>query len=244
MPELALRLRWAAAAAVLIAVLTEWIEGRISWLGGLGLLLAFWVFAAVATDLWGRLRPVGGLRSSLWHRLGLVPRATFGMMVAHLGMGVFIFGITMVKTYEVERDVNMNVGDTSEIAGYVFTFHGVREVQGPNYIAAQGLIVLSRDGRELAQMRPEKRVYRVQQNPMTEAAIRSRPSGDIYVALGQGEPGGAWLVRLYYKPFVTWIWGGCVLMALGGALAATDRRYRAMRREQELAAGPAGPATA
>ena len=81
---------------------------------------------------------------------------------------------------------------------------------------------------------------------MTEAAIRSRPSGDIYVALGQGEPGGggAWLVRLYYKPFVTWIWGGCVLMALGGALAASDRRYRAARREQELAAGPAGAAVA
>jgi cytochrome c-type biogenesis protein CcmF len=163
------------------------------------------------------------------------------MMLAHLGVGVFIFGVTMVKTYEVERDADMSVDESAEIAGYVFTFKGVREVKGPNYDAVEGLVILSRDGRELAQLRPQKRMYRVQSNPMTEADIRSRITGDIYVSLGQASKGDAWVVRLYYKPFVTWIWGGCVLMALGGALAAADRRYRVARREQVVpAAGTAG----
>ncbi len=240
LPDLGRRLRWAVGVAVVAAVLTELLEGRVSLLGGLGLFAAFWVFASVATDLWERVRPVGGMRSSLMHRWRQIPRAVHGMMLAHLGIGVFIIGVTMVKTYEVERDVNMAVGDTTEIAGWVFTFQGVQNVQGPNYKAEQGLITLSKNGRELAQMRPEKRVYRVQQNPMTEAAIRSRPMGDIYVALGQPTGSGAWVVRLYYKPFVTWIWGGCVLMALGGVLAASDRRYRTVRREQEARGGASG----
>jgi cytochrome c-type biogenesis protein CcmF len=235
-PDLARRLKWAAAVAVLAAVLTAWIEGQVSWMGGLGLLLTFWIVAAVATDLWERIRPAGGLRSSPWHRLGQIPRAVKGMMLAHLGVAVFIFGVTMVKSYEVERDVNMAVGDTTEVSGWVFTFKGVTQVPGPNYTAAQGLVELSRNGKVVAQLKPEKRVYRVQQMPMTEAAIRSRPMGDIYVSLGQPvdtkDGSETWVVRVYYKPFVTWIWGGCVLMGLGGLLAMTDRRYRTARREQ------------
>ena len=242
LPDLAKRLKWAAAVALVAAVLTEWIEGKISWLGGLGLLMGFWVFTSLATDLWERIRPAGGMRASPWHRLRQIPRAMVGMMVAHLGIGVFVIGVTMVKTYEVERDVNMNVGDTTEVSGWVFTFRGVQQVQGPNYTAAQGLVELSRDGKVVAQLRPEKRVYRVQQNPMTEAAIRSRPLGDIYVSLGHATEGEAWVVRVYYKPFVTWIWGGCVLMGLGGLLAMTDRRYRLARREQEAGAGAAAAA--
>ena len=243
LPDLAKRLRWAAVVAVLCAVGAELLEGRLSWMGGLGLLMGFWVFASVATDLWERLRPAGGMRASLLHRFNLVPRAIKGMMLAHLGIGVFIIGVTMVRTYEVERDVNMAIGDTAEIAGYTFTFQGARDVLGPNYRAAQGLITLSKNGEEIAQMRPEKRIYRVQQNPMTEAAIRSRPMGDIYVSLGQAGEGNSWVVRLYYKPFVTWVWGGCVLMALGGTLAASDRRYRTAKREQEAGA-PVGTAAA
>jgi cytochrome c-type biogenesis protein CcmF len=189
------------------------------------------------------LRPVAGVPATpavLFQRLRQVPRAMSGMLLAHLGVGVFIFGVTMVKAYEVERDVNMAVGDTSEIAGYVFKFRGVRDVEGPNYQAAQGVVEISRDGREIGRLLPEKRVYRVQQNPMTESAIRSSLTGDLYVSLGQATQGDAWIVRLYYKPFITWIWGGCVLMALGGLLAASDRRYRAARREQELPASMAG----
>ena len=237
LPDLAKRLRWAAVIALLCAVGAELLEGRLSWMGGLGLLMGFWVFASVATDLWERMRPAGGVRGSLLHRFNLIPRAMKGMMLAHLGIGVFVIGVTMVRTYEVEQDLKMDIGQTAEIAGYTFTFQGVRDVMGPNYRAAQGLVVLSKDGKELAQLKPEKRVYRVQQNPMTEAAIRSRPMGDIYVSLGQATEGTAWVVRLYYKPFVTWIWAGCALMALGGALAASDRRYRTARREQEAGSG-------
>jgi len=247
-PDLWRRLRWAFGAAIVAAVATEWIEGRISWLGGVGLFMAYWVLTSILTDLWERLRPAGGAQAShgasLWQRWQLIPRGMKGMMLAHLGVGVFIFGVTMVKTYEVERDADMSVDESAEIAGYVFTFKGVREVQGPNYDAIEGLVILSKNGRELAQLRPQKRMYRVHSNPMTEADIRSRITGDIYVSLGQASQGDAWVVRLYYKPFVTWIWGGCVLMALGGGLAAADRRYRVARREQPVPAAGAAGATA
>jgi len=179
-----------------------------------------------------RLRPSGVGSTGVVARLRLLPRSVVSMTLAHLGVAVFAFGVSMVKTYEIERDLKMDVGDTTEIAGYTITYRGVRDVQGPNYVAAQGLVEVTRGGKPVATMRPEKRVYRVQQNPMTEAAIRTRLSGDIYVSLGQPAQGDAWVVRVYYKPFVSWIWGGCVLMALGGLLAASDRRYRLARREQ------------
>ena len=240
LPDLARRLRWAAGAAVVATLLTEWLQGDITWLASLGLLMAWWIVASVATDLWEHLRPAGGLRTSVMHRLRQWPRAQVGMTLAHLGVAVFIFGVTMVKSFEVERDVKMDAGDTTEVGGYTFTFRGVRDVPGPNYTAAQGLVVVTRNGREVAQMRPEKRIYRVQQNPMTEAAIDTGITRDLYVSLGQPDEGQAWVVRVYYKPFVAWIWGGCVLMGLGGLVAATDRRYRTARREQGVATGAAG----
>jgi len=234
-PDLARRLRWAAVVTLLAALGAGWAEGKISWMGSLGLAMAFWIVATLAVDLWERVRPVGGMRTSILHRLGQLPRAMVGMMVAHLGVAAFILGVTIVNTYQVERDVSMQVGDTTEIAGYTFTFRGVRDVQGPNYEAARGLIEVTKGERAVVTMQPEKRVYRVQNNPMTEAAIHSRITGDLYVSLGQPDDKGAWVVRVYYKPFVTWIWGGCVLMALGGLLAASDRRYRVARREQAAA---------
>jgi cytochrome c-type biogenesis protein CcmF len=134
------------------------------------------------------------------------------------------------------------VGDTTELAGYTITYRGVRDVQGPNYVAAQGLVEVTRGGKPVATMRPEKRIYRVQQNPMTEAAIDTGFTRDLYVSLGEPVQGQAWIVRVYYKPFVDWIWGGCVLMALGGLLALTDRRYRATSRQR--AAAEVSPSTA
>ena len=240
LPDLARRLRWAVGAAVVATLLTEWLQGDITWLASLGLLMAWWIVASVATELWEHLRPAGGLRTSVMHRLRQWPRAQVGMTLAHLGVAVFIFGVTMVKSFEVERDVKMDAGDTTEVGGYTFTFRGVRDVPGPNYTAAQGLVVVTRNGREVAQMRPEKRIYRVQQNPMTEAAIDTSITRDLYVSLGQPDADQAWVVRVYYKPFVAWIWGGCVLMGLGGLVAATDRRYRTARREQGVATGAVG----
>jgi len=233
LPDLARRLRWALALTVPAALATGWARGHVGALASLGFGLAWWIVFSLATDLWERLRVGSGLGGSVWSRARMLPRSMLGMMVAHLGVAAFAFGVSMVKTYEVERDVKMAVGDTTEIAGYVFTWRGVRDLQGPNYVAAQGLVEITRNGKPVATMRPEKRVYRVQQNPMTEAAIDSGFTRDLYVSLGEPVAGGAWIVRVYYKPFVDWIWGGCVLMALGGALAASDRRYRATRRAAE-----------
>ena len=230
LPDLFTRLRWAAGVAVVAALLAGWWAGGIGWLSSLGLLMAFWILASVATDIFERVAPKGaGAASGLghsWHRARQLPRAMVGMFVAHTGIAVFIIGVTMVGTYQVERDVKMNVGDTTTVGDTTFTFRGVRDLQGPNYAAVQGTVEVSEGGRVIAQMQPEKRVYRVQQNPMTEASIRSRVNRDLYVSLGEPVGGNAWIVRIYVKPFVTWIWGGCVIMALGGLLAVTDRRYR------------------
>ncbi|MEO5770744.1 MAG: cytochrome c-type biogenesis CcmF C-terminal domain-containing protein, partial [Burkholderiaceae bacterium] len=181
------------------------------------------------TDLVERLRPGGSAPVSLVSRARLVPRSVAGMMLAHLGIAAFAFGVSMVNTYGIERDLKMDVGDTTELAGYVFTFRGVADVPGPNYVVARGTVEVTRNGKPVETMHPEKRIYRVQQNPMTEAAIDTGFTRDLYVSLGEPSGATAWIVRVYYKPFVDWIWGGCVVMALGGMLAASDRRYRARR---------------
>jgi cytochrome c-type biogenesis protein CcmF len=124
----------------------------------------------------------------------------------------------------------MSPGESTEIAGMRVRFDGVREVRGPNYVAARGTLVLSRGDRQLATLYPERRNYLVTRMPMTETAIDRGFTRDLYVSLGEPLGGNAWSVRVYYKPFVGWIWGGCLLMALGGVLAVFDRRYRAHRR--------------
>jgi cytochrome c-type biogenesis protein CcmF len=159
------------------------------------------------------------------------------MMLAHLGVAAFALGVTMVRSYEIEQDQRLMPGQTVEVGGHNFRFVGVRDATGPNYDALVGEIEVLRDGRVVSVLRPEKRVYRVQRNPMTEAAIEPGFTGDLYASLGESLGGGAWSVRLYVKPFVDWIWGGCLLMALGGALAASDRRYRARAPEVEGATG-------
>ena len=233
LPELARRLRWAAGVSVVAALGAGWLAGRITLGATFGLWMSAWIAGSIATDLWARLRPTGPgrgfahLRRGLPDRLRTLPRPVLGMMLAHLGVAAFAFGVSMVKTYEVEREVRMAMGDTTELAGHVFTLRGLRNVQGPNFDAVQALVEVSRGGTSVALMRPERRVYRVRGTPMTEAAIDRSPTRDLYVSLGEPLAGGAWIVRIYCKPFVGWIWGGCLLMAMGGALAASDRRYRA-----------------
>ena len=202
----------------------------------LGLAMGWWVVASVVTDLWGRIRPQHGL--GLVERLRRVPRAVVGMMVAHLGVAVFIFGVTLVSTYQIERDVKMLPGEKTSLAGYEFTFKSTQEVRGPNYVAMRGLVEVTHNGKPETTMHPEKRIYRVQRNPMTEAAIDSGITRDLYVSMGEQVEGGAWIVRFYYKPFVNWIWGGCVVMVLGGLLAATDRRYRRRTAETDESLQP------
>jgi cytochrome c-type biogenesis protein CcmF len=239
-PDLARRLRWAAGVTVVAALASGWLAGEVTLITTAGLLMGWWVVTSVATDLWEKIRPMPGVATTR-QRVAQMQRATMGMMLAHLGVAAFIFGVTLVKGYEVERDVQMNLGDTTTVAGYTFTFMGVREVQGPNYAAAQGQIKVTKNGETVAEMLPEKRIYRVQRNPMTEAAIRTGFTGDLYVSLGEPVAGtNAWIVRIYVKPFVDWIWGGCLLMAIGGMLAMSDRRYRRATREAAARAGLQG----
>jgi cytochrome c-type biogenesis protein CcmF len=232
LPELVVRLRWAAAISLASALAVPLIAGDWTLLKSFGYLLAFWIFTATAVAVWDRVgRGAGGIRA----RMRQQPRSYWGMVLAHVGVGVFIVGVTTVKGYEVERDVRMDVGDTIVVGGYTFKFQGTREVTGPNYRASRGAIEVSKGGRAIETLYPEKRIYSVQQMPMTEAAIDNGPFGDLYVSLGEPVANGAWSVRVYYKPFVTWIWFGCILMALGGLLAILDRRYRRLARQTDAA---------
>jgi len=230
-PDLARRLRWAGVGAVLAALLTSWLAGRVSLPATLGFLMTFWIVGSILTDLWERARPAGQGMAAGLRRLRLLPRAMVGMLVAHLGVAAFAFGVSMVKTYAQEGDVRMQAGDTTQLAGYVFTFRGTKDVQGPNYDGIRGEMEVRHGGGNPVVMQPEKRIYRVQKNPMTEAAIDPGMTRDLYVALGEQNDDGSWVVHVYVKPFVDWIWGGCLLMAIGGALALSDRRYRVAQRD-------------
>ncbi|MDP1947126.1 MAG: heme lyase CcmF/NrfE family subunit [Nitrospirota bacterium] len=243
LPDLALRLRWAFGASVVTALLLPFVLGKWTPLLSLGLLLASWIVTTAAVNVWERVSRLVG--TSVMSALATLPRAYWGMVVAHCGIAVFIVGVTMVKGFEVEQDLRMNVGETSTIGGYTFRFDGVQNIKGPNYTAARGMFHVSQGGHDVTDMFPEKRHYPVQNQAMTEAAIDTGLLRDLYVSLGEPLPGGAWSVRLYHKPFIDWIWGGCLIMALGGVLAMTDRRYRlAGRREESLVSdlpNPVGP---
>ncbi|MBE2262449.1 MAG: heme lyase CcmF/NrfE family subunit [Burkholderiaceae bacterium] len=244
LPDLAQRLRWAVLVSAVAAGLAMWLAGRWSFAVATGLWMAFWVVSAVATDVLERVRVAGEGWADALHRARRMPRAIVGVMVAHLGVAVFCFGVVMVKSGEIERDVQLAPGASTTLGADTFTFRGVREVAGPNYTALQGVMEVSREGRMMRELRPEKRIYRVQDNPMTEAAIANGFTRDLYVSLGEPVDGGAWIVRIYVKPFISWIWGGCLMMALGGLLAATDRRYRSRVTRPVAGAGPAAHGSA
>jgi cytochrome c-type biogenesis protein CcmF len=237
LPALAIRLRWAFGVSLATAVAVPWLMGQWTPLISLGLLLAFWILATILVDLRERLLQAEG--GSIGGRVVTLPRAYWGMVLAHCGVALFILGVTMVKGFEVEQDVRMNVGETATLGGYTFRFDGTQQVNGPNYVAARGTFHVSQDGREVTVMYPEKRRYFVQNQTMTEAAISPGLLRDLYVSLGEPIEGGAWSVRLYHKPFIDWIWGGCLVMALGGVLAVSDRRYRLAWRRKEAAVPPA-----
>jgi cytochrome c-type biogenesis protein CcmF len=239
------RLRGAAGFTVLATGLSLWAGGYFSWPTLGGLLMGWWIVGSVATEAWGRLRPAGAAAPgapSLGTRWRQLPRATVGMWVAHLGIAVFAFGVTGVKTHESARDVQLQVGQSAELGDYRFTLQALNEVQGPNYRALQAELSVLRRGEPLGMLHPQKRRYPMHDNLMTEAAIHSRPLRDVYVSMGEPVADGSWIFRLQVKPLVGWIWGGCLLMALGGLLAATDRRYRA--RERVAAPADTKPAAA
>lgn len=193
----------------------------------LSLLLATWVIAASLNSLKARIsyKDIPG-------SLRRLPMGYIGMLLAHIGVGIFIVGVTVVSTYEIEKDVRLGAGSEHTIADYRMVFKGVNEVEGPNYRAQRGTIEVYRDDKRVTVLQPEKRFYLSQGNPMTEAAIDAGLFRDLYVSLGEPLDNGDWAVRLYYKPFVRWLWLGPLFMAIGGLIAATDRRYRKLKPAQ------------
>jgi cytochrome c-type biogenesis protein CcmF len=224
-----LRLRWPALGVVLAALACAMLAGGMSPAALAGLAMGWWIVASLLVDLRGRTWQ-GGLRR--------MPRAHAGMLLAHLGVAVFCFGVTLARALDAERDVQLAPGQYAELAGWRFELQQLREAEGPNYRALRAQVAVSRDGQPVAELHPEKRLYAGRPDPMTEAAIHSTPLRDLYVSLGDPAGQGAWSLRLQVKPFVTWIWGGCALMALGGVLAASDRRYRRERRSAAPQAAP------
>ena len=238
LPEIAVRLRWALVISVISAVALPFVMGQWKPLVSIGLLLAVWIVATILLNIWQRVRVTSG-QVGTFQKLRAQSRSYYGMQLAHLGVAVFVVGVTMVTGYQLEQDVRMEPGSTVSAGGYEFRFIGVNRVPGPNYVAHRAEILVSRNGQEFERMYPEKREYFSSPNKMTETAIDSGLFRDLYVSLGERVSSGAWSVRVYYKPFVGWIWGGAVLMALGGGLALSDRRY-ALARQKERAAKEAG----
>jgi cytochrome c-type biogenesis protein CcmF len=211
---------------------------RGSLLVPLGLGLATWLLFSHLTGLWERLRHRRGMKAMVAD-MASGGRSYYGMLLAHLGIASFIVGATMVSNFGIEKDLRLSPGDVYEAAGYRFRFDGVETAPGPNYRAARGRIPVFRGEEQIAILEPEKRTYFTSAKPMTEAAIDWGLSRDLYVSLGEPVGGDDWALRIYYKPFVRWIWLGGVLMALGGILAVADPRYRNRSRRAEVPAGVA-----
>jgi cytochrome c-type biogenesis protein CcmF len=221
--ELAVRIRWLALACLALGLLLPLLMPFYSWAAALGLSLAFWTLASTGLSFYDRM----GAKGFSWERLQGIPSGFYGMTLAHAGIAVFVIGITLTSAYSVEKDVRMAPGEALDLAGYSFRFHGIKETQGPNYVADQAFVTVDYKGERVAEMEPQKRIYQVQKMPMTEAAIDAGLFRDLFVAIGEplGNQ-GAWSLRIYYKSFIRWIWLGAILMAAGGFLAALDRRYR------------------
>ena len=239
--DLARKLRWAFGVSAASAVIAPFVLGHWTPMIGFGLLLAAWVASTAVLNLVTRVRehPAGVATA-----LAKQPGSYYGMLLAHFGVAVFIVGVTVVSGFNSETDVRMEPGETVTAGGNTFRMDDVRELRGPNYVSAQATITVTRDGKPVATLLPERRVYNVSRSPMTEVAIDRGFTRDLYVALGEPVSGTAWSVRVHHKPFVNWIWLGCLLMASGGLLAVLDRRYRARRSVAPEAAPPptgAGP---
>jgi len=192
--------------------------GRFGLMVSVGVIAALWV---ISTSL------INPIRS--WRRAEGAARMTpavLGMSVAHLGVGMFILGVTLTSAFNVETDMSMRSGEKLEVAGHSFELRELRQVEGPNYSAVEGVIEIRRDGDFVAEVRPQKRQYLVQKNWMTEAGIEVDWNKDLFIALGDQLGNDTWSVRIQYKPMIRFIWFGALVMALGGLIAVTDRRYR------------------
>ena len=217
------KIRWLAPVAVTLGIITTalfWDLKEIKVLAGLS--MAFWLIGGTLLSLWSRVR----LRSSLLEGFQSQSLSAYGMTVAHCGIAVFLVGLVLSDRHSVEKVVRLAPGESAAIGAYDFIFKGIKTVDGPNFKAQEGLFEVRSEDRLITELKPQKRSYHVQRNTMTEAAIDPGVTRDLYVALGEPLDAGAWSVRLYYKPFIRWIWFGGLFMMMGGFLALLDRRYR------------------
>ena len=246
LPDLWTRLRWALGVAVVAAAVLPFVLGRWSPLIMAGLFLALWIVVTSAVNLKSRL--ASSHRHGLLAKLAANSPSYYGMLLAHLGVAVFIVGVTLVKGYEVEQDVRLDVGQSIAVGGYEFKFLGIVPGPGPNYRALTGTVEVRKDGRLIETLKPEKRIYNASGQTMTIAAIDTGLLGDRYVSLGEpllaDKVDGAWGVRIYLKPFIDWIWVGAFMMALGGFIAICDRRYRLAIRRRSVPSEAAGAVAA
>ncbi|XZG69644.1 heme lyase CcmF/NrfE family subunit [Chitinibacteraceae bacterium HSL-7] len=231
-PSLLRAAGWPALVSVVLGLAAPVLWGAWRWGVALALTLAIWVLLTALMD-W--VRRLAAARAQYgWRAPFKVPLATTGMVLAHAGLAVFVAGVTVVSSYQSERDVKLAHGETVNVGSVTLRFDGVKPERGANYAALVGSLTLIREGRAVSILHPEKRNYFSSKMPMTEAAIHHTPWRDVYVSLGEpltaNPMTGAWIVQVYDKPLVGWLWYGCLMMAAGGVLAACDRRYRQRSR--------------
>ncbi|MFH8135200.1 heme lyase CcmF/NrfE family subunit [Pantoea osteomyelitidis] len=227
------RLGLALIVTLLASILLPWLlQDRIEGMTVVGLLMSIWVIVLTLMELHERATH----RHRFFQGLRHLSRSHWGMVLGHLGVAVTVIGIAFSTQYSVERDVRMKSGDSVDIHHYHFVFRAVHNLQGPNYSGGVAIIDVTRDGKPEAVLQAEKRFYTAARTMMTEAAINGGFTRDLYAALGEELDDGSWAVRIYYKPFVRWIWFGGVFMAFGGLLCLLDPRYRSAKKAQrELA---------
>ncbi len=213
----------ATVAGVAVPILAY---GRFHFMAAVGLTAAFWVILSALYEPVQRLRR----RQSL-------SRGVLGMTVAHIGVAMFCIGVTIVQTYHIEKDVALRPGQSIELMDYKFSFDSLEQVAGPNYDAVQAHFTVTQGDELIAKLNPQKRIYRVRTMPMTEAGIEVDWNRDLFVAMGDDLGDNAWSVRVQYKPMVRFIWFGCLVMAIGGFIAITDRRYRTRKSEADAKVG-------
>ena len=207
--------KWPLIAALVLGPVLSIAYGEFRWSAALAVGLAAWIVLSTVSSL----------------RQGERSLARWGMALAHGGVAVGIVGIGLVTAFESENTVTLTAGQSAEVAGYEWLFKGVVEIPGSNYSAVRGALVVKRDGETLAELFPEKRIYHASKMPMTESAIRYGPTGDLYVVLGDAVSHDTWALRIFYKPFISWIWAGALLMALGAMLAALGHRKARQKGE-------------
>jgi len=233
LPDIVTRMKWALGVALATGLLLPLTLNGFNVWASLGFFLAVWIVLAVLAAFIDRLKHAQG---GLLQKLAGLPSGFWGMQLAHLGMAIGVAGIAVVANYSSERDVRMEVGSYAKLGGYTFTFRGTTEHDGPNYRASRGTLEVSQDGKPVATLQPEKRVYNISGMAMTEASVHANIFRDIYVSMGdQLDDKGTWIVRLYHKPFINWLWLAALFMVVGGIMAASDKRYRIALRRSDAA---------